>query len=144
MVFRSRIDPITIKVMVGCSVIAGAALFLPLLMPDSTVTQALISAAVFVLSTGILYWVKVSLGYSFQEDHLLVKGGPFRYRIAYVDIKKVSETDEYISGFRMMLAKTGLEIFYRSGLWESIKISPEEEDRFLTELKKRCPALGDT
>ncbi|TMW70741.1 PH domain-containing protein [Alteribacter natronophilus] len=140
-VFHTRIDSFTVKVMVGSSIVIGASVFLPLLLSESTAADVLISIVIFLFSIGFFCWIGMSIRYIFHNDYLLVKGGPFRYRIRYGDITEVSQADDYISGLRMMLSKTGLEIFYRSGLFGSIKISPDDEERFLAELQRRCPGV---
>ncbi|KYD25219.1 hypothetical protein B4110_3001 [Parageobacillus toebii] len=39
----------------------------------------------------------------------------------------------------MLSSASGIEIFYKSGILGSVKISPKEKELFLSELKKRCP-----
>ena len=47
-----------------------------------------------------------------------------------------------LSGFQLLTAKKGLEISYNSGVVGSVKISPQDEEAFLAELKKREPHVN--
>lgn len=78
--------------------------------------------------------------YELRDDSLFMKGGLFRSEIAYKDIKTVARTRGY--SFFMTLAINRLEI--NAGLDPEkgkIVLSPEREDEFLDELKKRCPDM---
>src|SRR5699024_8358275 len=102
-------------------------------------TVVTITFTLFIVSVGIIVWTAFFIKYVFYEDFLLVKGGPFRSKIPYQTITKVSPTDDIFTGYRILSSKQGLEIFYTSAMLESVKISPKNKTEFITELKKRCP-----
>nr|WP_231784159.1 PH domain-containing protein [Lentibacillus sp. JNUCC-1] len=70
---------------------------------------------------------------------MYIKGGPFRSRIAYKDITRVSPSHDVFTGYRVLSSRDGLELFYTTGLMGSVKISPEDQGMFLKELQERAP-----
>lgn len=122
--------------------IIGGVTLIPLLLDDeSTINDLALLLVVFLLSSGILLWSSFSIRYTFYQDHLFVKGGPFRSKIPYDEITKIAPTKEILTGYRLLSSKDSYEIFYQSGILGSVKISPKESDRFISELKKRCPTI---
>lgn len=91
--------------------------------------------------SAFILWIILSIEYRFCDHYLLVKGGPFKSRIVYDDISKVSPTTEVFSGYTVLSARNSIEIFYSKSLLGSVKISPRDQKAFMTELKKRCPHL---
>jgi hypothetical protein len=71
----------------------------------------------------------------------LVKGGPFKSRIPYEEITKVSPTREIFTGYRILSSRDAIEIFYKTAFMGSVKISPKEQKRFMIELEKHCPHI---
>jgi len=96
-------------------------------------------SAIFIISVGFILWIAISIKYVFYEDYLLVKGGPFRSKIPYQTITKTSPTNDIFTGYRILSSKDGLQLFYKSAMLGSVKISPKNRRDFITELKKRCP-----
>ena len=78
---------------------------------------------------------------TFHKDHLFVKGGPFKSRIQYQTITKVTHGTNMFVGYRILSARNGIEIHYKTGLWGSVQISPEHQTQFLTELQSRCSQI---
>lgn len=103
--------------------------------------DTLIVLSLLVLTVGLLLWTLLSIQYVLRENHLFVKAGPIRSRIAYEDITKVSPTRQILTGYRLLTSMNAIEIHYRSGLLGSVKISPREQERFIAELKKRSPHM---
>ena len=77
--------------------------------------------------------------YVFREDFLLIKGGPFKSKILYQNITKVSPTTDRFTGYRISTSDKGFELFLKSATVGSIKILPKDKTGFITELRKRCP-----
>src|SRR5690625_7998267 len=82
-----------------------------------------------------------SVKYIFYQDHFFIKGGPFRSRIPYENITKVSPTTAIFTGHRILSSRDGLEIFNNTTFLGSIKISPKNKDEFIAELKRRCQRI---
>ncbi|WP_062678781.1 PH domain-containing protein [Parageobacillus toebii] len=140
MVFRAKIDSFFTFIM-SFSILVIIGVFLIPLFLDKTRTMfdTVIVFSLLIISVGFIVWSVLSIKYVFYDDYLLVKGGAFRSRISYKDITKVSPTNDIFTGYRLLSSASGIEIFYKSGILGSVKISPKEKELFLSELKKRCP-----
>ncbi|TCW53294.1 PH (Pleckstrin Homology) domain-containing protein [Bacillus thuringiensis] len=139
MIFHSKIDKFFLFIIFFAIFTIGASTLLPLLFDnEATTTDVYILLSIFFVSSGFLLWSSFSITYTFYEDHLFVKGGPFRSKIPYGHITKISKTDNILVGYRILSSKDCYEIFYTSGALGSVKISPKDPERFVSELKKRC------
>jgi Bacterial PH domain len=140
MMFRSKIDGFFITfISIAILIIGAVTLLPPFLDNEASMTVVMIMSAIFLISVGFILWITLSIKYVFYEDYLLVKGGPFRNKIRYPSITKISPTNDLFTGYRILSSKDGLELFYKSATLGSVKISPKNRDEFITELKKRCP-----
>lgn len=101
-----------------------------------TFFEAMMVLMLLAVSVGIILWTVYFIQYVFHDDYLYIRGGPFRKRIAYEEITKVTQSNDVMTGFRILSSKNAIEIFYQSG---SIKISPQDREIFISEIKKRCP-----
>lgn len=135
MVFRSKQDgwlkflvwtTILVTFVVGISV-----WFDPSIKPVGSIIFTLImwSFAIFMA------WLAMSTAYIVKEDHLLIRSGPFKMRIRYEDIRKVSRTQSVLAA--PALSTQRLEILYRR--YDIAHISPDDEDKMLELLQERCP-----
>ncbi|WP_418937000.1 PH domain-containing protein [Metabacillus fastidiosus] len=52
---------------------------------------------------------------------------------------KVKQTNDIFTDYRLLSSKEVIEIFYKTGKFGSVKISPVEKQTFVIELKKYCP-----
>ncbi|WP_301722872.1 PH domain-containing protein [Planococcus shixiaomingii] len=124
--------------------IVGAASFSPLFAEGGTLWPVvIIPTLMFFIVTGVILWMTFSIQYVFYQDYLFVKGGPFRSRIPYEQITKVSPTTDIFTGYRILSSRDGVEIFYKTAILGSVKISPENKKEFISEVKKRCPNIQD-
>lgn len=143
MKFPAKVDSFFIKFIVSAITIISLVYLYPLYRDyaaGSLTTQTTVIILVLLfLSVGFLLWVIFFIQYVFYDEYLLVKGGPIRSRIQYEDITKVNPSDNIYTGYRILSAKIGLEIFYKTGAFGSVKISPKDEKQFLSELMKRSP-----
>jgi len=122
--------------------IIGAATFSPLFLDDGTELASIVTMIIlFLVLIGFVTWSIFSIKYVFHEDYLSIKGGLFRSRIPYGTITKVSPTSAIFTGYRMMSARDGIEVFYKNAFSGSVKISPSNKKEFINELKKRCLTL---
>ena len=142
MVFRSKVDSFFVKLIVTVILIIGFVTFFPLFaVGGDLLLVVLISTLTFLFATGIILWCSFSIKYVFHQDYLFVKGGPFRSRIPYESITKVSPTSAIFVGYRLVSSRDSIEIFDRTSMMGSVKISPKDQKAFIAELKKRCPNL---
>jgi len=123
-------------------IIASGSLF-PLFIEEvrNNLTAVIVLISTFLLVISFLLWTNFSAKYIFEKDYLFIKGGPFRYRIPYKNIIKVSPTTAIFSGHKALSSRDAIEIFNKTTFFGSIKISPRDKKEFITELKKRCPNI---
>ncbi|MFS0782038.1 PH domain-containing protein [Bacillus sp. 1P06AnD] len=142
MVFQSKIDRSFLLIIAAAILLIGGVTWMPIwLDEESTVISTCVMFAIFSISAGFILWVSFSIRYTFQQNRLLLKAGPFRSRIPYGEITKITPTKDVWTGYRMLSSKDSYELFYQSAIFGSVKISPKEPERFLSELEKRCPNL---
>lgn len=140
--FRSKVDGSFILLLGLTLLIVAVAIYHPLWLDEATDVHDVLGLTVFFLATvGFILWCTFSVKYVFHDDHLFVKGGPFRSRIPYQQITKVAPTRNVFTGYRLLSSFDAIEIFYEKGLLGSVKISPKERKKFLNELQKRCPHI---
>ncbi|UOQ86579.1 PH domain-containing protein [Gracilibacillus salinarum] len=142
MVFRSKVDTFFVSFISIAVLIIGLACFFPLFLEGgSELPVAVILILIFLMVTGFILWCAFSVKYVFYQEYLFIKGGPFKSRISYEKITKVSPTKDIFTGYRVLSSRDGIEIFYTKAVLGSVKISPKEKKEFITELTKRCPRV---
>ncbi|MGN7403361.1 PH domain-containing protein [Cytobacillus praedii] len=142
MVFQSKIDKYYLYVLISAIVIIGIACVLPLFLDKQIdLFGILCMLSIFFLTVGFLLWISFPISYSFQENHLLVKTGPFKKRVQYIEITSIRPTKDIFTGYRILSSMDAIAISYRSGLMGELKISPKDKDAFLSELRARVPAM---
>ncbi|WP_058308878.1 PH domain-containing protein [Gracilibacillus massiliensis] len=138
MIFRSKMDR-TVKIFltVVIFILAGVTL-VPILFISKVPLEAIIILSMtFLLSVILIFWPFLQIKYILSEQYLLIIGGPVRSKIPYENITKITDNHDIWTGYRILSSKNGIEIFYKSGFWGSIKISPENKQKFISELVKR-------
>ncbi|EXX85780.1 PH domain-containing protein [Paenibacillus darwinianus] len=91
--------------------------------------------------TVLMGWLLFGISYVMDAEGLIVTVGPFRSKILYGHITRVSKANNRWIGYRATMSKDTLEIHYRSGRFTSVKLSPADKQRFIEELVRRCPSL---
>ena len=82
-------------------------------------------------------WVVMGTHYALTERDLLIRSGPFRWRVPLDQIRSVTASRSVLSAPALSLDR--LRIAYgRAG---SILISPRDKLQFLSELQRRCPGI---
>ena len=102
----------------------------------------IIISILFVMCVGFILWITFDIEYSFKDDYLFIKGGPFRSKIPYEDITKVNKTSQILAGYRILSSKDALEIHYKKATLGSIIISPSEQQKFLRVLSEKAPHIS--
>ena len=138
MVFRSKVDIFVLTLIFLAVLIVGNLPLLPF-YKKASLPIIIIVSTIFIVSLGFLLWYGTSIKYVFCEDYLLIKGGPFKRKILYQNITKVSPTTDGFNGYRISLSDKGLELFLTTATLGSIKILPKDKMEFITELRNRCP-----
>jgi Bacterial PH domain len=133
-VFRSKVDrklkvigfatPCVALLAIATSARGPAALWLPVIPA--------------VLVTVIVVWVVLSTYYEFSGDQLLIRSGPFFWRVPLEEISSVRESSSLRSGPALSMDR--LEITFCGG--RVLLISPEDKAGFLAALQRRAPRLA--
>lgn len=147
MLYKSKKDAYFIKLLTICLVLILTVFLVPYLI-DHLLGEGNISAfdiilliLLLLLTIAIVVWPMLAIRYVFHDEYLFVRGGPFRSKIRYEDITKVEAVYfsgmDMLSGYRIMMARDGIEIHYKTALLGSVRISPERKEQFLQELEER-------
>jgi len=108
--------------------IIGIASFFPLFVEGGTeLPVVLILFSTFLIVTSFILWCAFAVKYVFYQDYLFVKGGPFRSRIPYEKITKVSPATEIFIGYKLLSSRDAIELFYEISAFGSVKLSPMEK-----------------
>ncbi|WP_456278893.1 PH domain-containing protein [Bacillus sp. AK128] len=140
MIFRSKIDTFFINFMSVVVLVIAVVSFFPLFVEGGTqLAVVLILSSTFLIVSSLILWTAFSVKYIFYHDYLLIKGGPFRSQIHYENITKVTPTTDIFTGYRILSSRDALELFNKTTLFGSVKVSPKAKREFINELKTRCP-----
>ncbi|MCB5238363.1 hypothetical protein [Niallia circulans] len=78
MVFHSKIDRFfRIILMIVVFIIGLVTIGLLFVEEEITILPGFIMSAIFTLTTSFIAWISFSIKYVFNDEYLLVKGGPF-------------------------------------------------------------------
>nr|WP_144926395.1 PH domain-containing protein [Paenibacillus bovis] len=148
MVFRAKVDAFFVNFMLIVIIVIGLGSFFPFFMEEIRneaagvlVQVVIILTSIFLIVISFILWVAFSVRYVFYQDYLFIKGGPFRSRIPYENITKVSPTTKIFTGHRILSSRDAIEIFNKTTFMGSMKTSPSNRKEFISELKKRCPNI---
>jgi uncharacterized membrane protein YdbT with pleckstrin-like domain len=142
MKFKVKRDTSFTLLMIIILIIVDSIIFIPtFFVDDHTSWDWMALVLIAFLTTAFLIWIWADIRYEMREDYLFVKGGPFRSRIAYNDITRITMSKNIWFGYRLLASMDAIEIHYKTGLLGSVKISPEEREVFIEELKKRNPSI---
>lgn len=147
MTFRSKIDR-TFMIMMSIALVIVALATLWPVVYESFFTKnpeypaIWIMTAMFLIITGMLLWIFIDIQYTFYDDCLYVKWGPFRSKIRYEDITKVNKTSNILVGYRVLSSKDALEIHYKHSLMGSIIISPVNQEEFIKVLVEKASHIA--
>jgi uncharacterized membrane protein YdbT with pleckstrin-like domain len=128
-IYRSKVDiwlagaivaAAVVVLIVGFSVVAGP-------VP----AKWLIVAPMVLLGAVLPLWLLVSTDYRIADQNLLIRSGPFRWRIPIREIRNVRPTRNARSSPALSLDR--LLITYGGG--QSCMISPKDKEGFLNELR---------
>jgi len=133
--FPSRIDA-WLWALAGLSVAVGLAAVV-YLARHAPWAAALTMALICVFAAVLPLWVMLGTVYELTEEALLVRGGPFRWRVPLSQVRRVTISRSVLSAPALSLRRLRIE-YGRAG---SLLISPRDERGFLAELRRRCPGL---
>ncbi|HMO81642.1 MAG TPA: PH domain-containing protein [Pyrinomonadaceae bacterium] len=85
-----------------------------------------------ILIFGFVIWIFSSTYYVIGERDIVVRSGPFRWRIPIDEIEDIQPTRNPLSSAALSLDR--LNITYSGGRW--MMISPKDKEGFLAELER--------
>ncbi len=115
-----------------CSWAAGT------LLLTSSIMAWLAGIGTLLLGTVLPIWMLLHTVYRLENDHLLAESGPFRWRVAYRDIRSITRRRESMAGPALSMDR--LVIDY--GPMRNLIISPRDPEAFQQALEQRIPT-GD-
>lgn len=128
--FRSKVDTWLVLLVVATGAMAIASCF-PMIRIGSGGALA-IAAGLVALVVGFPAWLLAATHYTFEEEALGIRSGPFRWTIPYSDISDVKPSRSVLSSPALSLDR--LRIEYAG---KSILISPVDRASFVQELERR-------
>lgn len=84
------------------------------------------------IGVGLPLWLLLGTRYILEPDQLLVRSGPFRWRVPIADIARITPTTNPLSSPALSLDRLRIEY----GRGSAIMISPRDKDRFLRDLEE--------
>ena len=117
------------------SVIGG---MIPLAMPETSFLEAALLGVLLVGIDGLMLWVLYGTGYRVTPDVLLIRCGPFSFRVLLADIESIVPVRSILSSPACSIDR--LNIVYGFSQ-QNIMISPADKPGFLSAISQRCPTL---
>lgn len=117
------------------SVIGG---IVPLAVSGNSLKEAILVVAILVVMDGLMLWVLYRTGYFVTRELLLIRCGPFSFRVPLSDIETISPTSSLLSSPACSIDR--LRIVYGLSR-QSLMISPADKPGFLSAIVQQCPAL---
>jgi hypothetical protein len=136
--FPSKRDGWLVGVLLAGFGISCLSLTASLLSPEpvpagiGAVLSILVAAALFIA------WIWTATDYTLTSSDLLVRSGPFRWRVPLAEIQAVNPTRNPLSSPALSMDR--LEVVYRRG--SVLLISPQDKNRFLRSLVTQAPHLA--
>ena len=87
---------------------------------------------ILLLGAGLPLWILAGTHYTFVGEELIVRSGPFRWRIPLREIRSVTPTRDMLASPALSLDR--LRIDYGAG--RAVMVSPADKDAFLRELDR--------
>ena len=140
-VYTSKVDWGLVALFVLVGVIALAAIFL---RPPAESGDRVESILVLALAAGLLLWLFLTTRYIVTDTHLLVRAGPFRWRVLISEITAITPTTSPLSSPALSLDRLRVEYGTRKwiGTPKSILISPKDRDGFMADISERQAHLS--
>lgn len=129
--FHSKIDVwfVVLTAAMGAAVCGS---LLPLLV-SGLPGAAFIVAGVTAFALALPIWLLVATHYTFLDGDLLIRSGPFRWKVPLGQVRGVSVSRSRLSGPALSLDR----LLIQYGRGESIVVSPADKAGFIRELEAR-------
>lgn len=121
------------------AIAAVAGVALPVVLNAGATPQVLMVLVAILTFTQLLLpvWLLLDTHYTLTPDELLIRSGPFRWRIALGEVREVAPSRSWMASPTLSLDR----LCIRYGADRSILVSPREKQRFIDALRQRCPSV---
>lgn len=130
-VYRSRIDAWLLVVLIAAMAVSGFGALKSISAGTSEGWWT--GIAIALIGIGLPLWLLMATYYRFDDGALIVRCGPFRWRIPISQIGEVMPTSNPISSPALSLDR--LKIVYGEG--RALLVSPREKEAFRSEIENR-------
>ena len=128
-VYRSKIDPWLMLILAAAICVGVVGAVSALVAGGQKVLW--VALPPFIFGAGLPVWVLLSTRYTLDGDFLIVRSGPFKWKIPVAEITNIRPTRNPLSSPALSLDR--LRIDYGSG--RSIMVSPEDKDKFIGDIE---------
>jgi fatty acid desaturase len=129
-VFRSKVDLWLLVLLIAAALVSGAATLAVLWAGGG---GAVAVVPLVLVGAALPLWLLVSPHYTLSQSELLIRSGPFRWRVSLRDVRSIRPTRNPLSSPALSLDRLRLE--YGRGKW--IMISPADKEAFVRALEAR-------
>jgi hypothetical protein len=105
--------------------------------------ERLIIILLVIPVTVFLGWLYFGTYYIFEERVLICKSGPFTEKIPYEKIKSLKLCENFMSSMALSRERIEIRQHGKGYVTGTTYISPVDRQKFLVELKTRCPNLDE-
>lgn len=123
--FDSKVD-LSLMIILVFSALFCFAIASFIVFDSFTIESLSVTVFVVLLGSGLPVWLAVSNRYCVDQEILVIKSGPFRWRIPLNDIKDIRESSSPISGPALSFDR--LLITYSNG--KRVLVSPKDKTEF--------------
>lgn len=115
-------------------------LFIGCVMPvftndNYTVKDSIIPGLIFIPVIGLFLWIWIGTYYLIDNEILILRSGPLVFKVPVRNITKIQLNQLTVGGmWRLTLSWRSIEVIYSK--YDSVFITPERQEEFLTELLK--------
>lgn len=131
--YRSKIDTWFIVVLLAALVVSVGSVGIAFINGERDAGPG---AIILLLTAAFVCWTAFGTRYILTNQELLVRSGPFRWKIKLKDITGIESVNHMASA--PALSRDRLRISYAG---KSVMISPNEKQKFLTDLDRRRETL---
>ena len=136
--FPSKRDGWIVGLIWGSVLISVVGGMIPLAVSGTHWLEAGSVVAVLAGMDGLMLWVLYGTGYRVTRDQLVIRCGPFSFRVPLQTIASIIPTVSLWSS--PACSSDRLQIVYGISLYQ-IMISPADKAGFLSAIVNRCPSL---
>jgi hypothetical protein len=134
-VYKSKIDAWLVWVLTASAVLPVIAVAASAGFNRARLVEAWPILLILGVSFAFVLWVFLATSYAFDGRALLVRSGPFRWRVPLDTVESVRPSRNPLSSPALSIDR--LEVRYGGG--KVLLISPREREAFLAELAARAP-----